>query len=97
MARTLNGAVLSVPLFLPVRPAVAQPADDVIPRLPNSKPDLSGWRSSRQCSGALARMKPGTERMEYGAWKRTSGWNGIRARALTSRSALDRHLQTTRS
>ena len=48
MARLLKLAVLSVAVFLVGLPAVAQPADDSIPRLPNGKPDLSGvWDHPR--------------------------------------------------
>jgi len=48
MARPLKLAVLSVTLFLGGLPAVAQPAGDSMPRLPNGKPDLSGvWDHPR--------------------------------------------------
>ena len=48
MARPLKLAVLPATLFLVGLPAMAQPADDSIPRLPNGKPDLSGvWDHPR--------------------------------------------------
>ena len=48
MARPLKLVALSVTVFLVGLPAVAQSADDSIPRLPNGKPDLAGvWDHPR--------------------------------------------------
>ena len=75
MARPLKFAVLSVTVFLAGLPAVAQRADDSIPRLPNGKPDLSGvWdhpapinlaRAANECGSITKELQAYFRRLRF--------------------------------